>query len=149
MNRVWTYIISEPLSDTELNQLDEAGKTFVEHWTAHENKLSASFEIFEKRIIIVKVNEDVSGASGCSIDKLTRFIKASEMKFGVQLLNRLLVAYRNNNKLEVVHSSKIKDMLKNGDISAETAVYNTSVANEQELANWIQPLKETWLNRYQ
>ena len=148
MNRVWAYIISEPLSDVELKQVVEAGKTFVEHWTAHENKLSASFDIFEKRIILVKVNEDVSGASGCSIDKLTRFIKASEIKFGVQLLNRLLVAYRRNDALEVIHSAKIKEMLSKGDISAETPVYNTSVANERELSQWIKPLKETWLNRY-
>lgn len=148
MNRVWAYIISESLSDVELNQILEAGKTFVEHWTAHENKLTASFDIFEKRIILVKVNEDVNGASGCSIDKLTRFIKASEIRFGVQLLNRLLVAYHKNNSLDVVHSSKIKDMLSKGDITAETPVYNTSVANEQELSLWMQPLKETWLNRY-
>ncbi|MBL7930732.1 MAG: hypothetical protein JNL60_02460 [Bacteroidia bacterium] len=148
MNRVWAYIISEPLSDVELNQVAEAGKTFVEHWTAHENKLSASFEIFEKRIILVKVNEDVSGASGCSIDKLTRFIKASEIKFGIQLLNRLFVAYRKNDKIEIIHSSKIKDMLSKGEISPETPVYNTSVANEEELSHWIKPLKDTWLNRY-
>lgn len=148
MNRVWAYIISEALPEAELKQLEEAGKTFVEHWTAHENKLSASFEILNQRIVLVKVNEEETGASGCSIDKLTRFMKASEMRFGIQLLNRLLVAYQKNGMLQVVHSSKIKDLLIQGEISADTPVYNTAVATDKELNNWLQPLRETWLNRY-
>lgn len=148
MNRVWAYIISNPLSELELQQLNDAGKTFVEHWTAHENKLSASFEIIENRIVLVKVDEEATGASGCSIDKLTRFIKANEIHFGIELMNRLLVAYQKNGKLEVVHSSKIKEMLHTGGISPDTLVYNTAVANQQELTGWLQPLRNTWLNRY-
>ena len=37
-----------------------------------------SFEIYKNQIIIVKVNEEVTSASGCSIDKLTHFIKQIE-----------------------------------------------------------------------
>ncbi len=148
MNRVWAYVISNPLSELELQQLTDAGKTFVEHWTAHENKLSANFEIIQNRIVLVKVDEEATGASGCSIDKLTRFIKANEIRFGVELMNRLLVAYQKNGKMEVVHSSKIKEMLHNGEISPESMVYNTAVANQQELNGWLQPLRNTWLNRY-
>lgn len=148
MNRVWTYIISKPLSDVELEQLVKAGKTFVEHWTAHENKLSASFGIVKKRIILVKVDEDTTNASGCSIDKLTRFIKVTETMFGVELLNRFLVAYKNGESIEIVHSSKIKELLDQGVLSENTTVYNTSVANETELQTWEQCLKDTWLNKY-
>ena len=117
-------------------------------WSAHENKLAASFSIFKDRILIVKVNEEVHGASGCSIDKLTRFIKEAEARFGIELLNRFLVAYKNNNEAEVVHSSKIKELLAQGLISENTPVYNTAAANEQELSGWEQPLKATWLSKY-
>jgi hypothetical protein len=148
MNRVWTYVISKPLSPEALAELHAAGNAFVSGWSAHENQLAASFAIFKNRILVVKVNEEVHGASGCSIDKLTRFIKDTEASFGIELLNRFLVAYNSGNEVEVVHSSKIKELLAQGLISENTPVYNTSVANEQELNNWEQPLKNTWLSKY-
>jgi len=148
MSKVWTYIISIPMGDVELEQLLKAGKTFVEHWTAHDHKLSATFEIFKKRIIVVKVNEDVTNASGCSIDKLTRFIKVSETMFGAELLNRFLIAYKDEENVEVVHATKVKDLLAQHILSDQTIVYNTSIANEKEFQNWEQPLKETWLSKY-
>ena len=147
MSRAWVYIISKKLSAQELNALKEAGNAFVTSWTAHEQQLTAGFEIFKDRIIVVKVNEEVTGASGCSIDKLTRFIKDAEKQFNIELLNRLLVAYKNDNEVEVVHSSKIKELLSENKITENTSVYNTSILMQNELNDWEQPLKETWLNK--
>ena len=56
MNRVWTFIISKSLSYDDLSLIGEAGIKFVTGWTAHEQKLTASFEIYKNRIIVVKVN---------------------------------------------------------------------------------------------
>jgi hypothetical protein len=148
MNRAWAYIISKQLSDTEIDQLIYAGKAFVTTWTAHENKLSADFRVFKKRIILVSVNENVNNASGCSIDKLTRFMKETESSFGIELLNRFLVAFKDGEDIQIVHSSKVKELLDQKIISGNTIVYNTAVANEDELQNWEQALKNTWLNKY-
>jgi hypothetical protein len=147
MGRVWIYIIGKELNENELQQLQQAGVDFVKGWTAHEQKLSGSFEIFAKRIIVVKVDEEVYGASGCSIDKLTRFIKEMENRFSVELMNRLLVAVKENG-VSVYPSSKIKDLLAEGKISENTIVYNTSASNSEELAQWEKPLKETWLKKF-
>lgn len=148
MNRAWAFIISKTLSKEELNSLTEAGTKFVLGWTAHEQQLTASFEIIKEKIIVVKVNEEVTNASGCSIDKLTRFIKDTEKQFGIELLNRLLVAYKKENTIEVVHATKIKELLEQNLISESTIVYNTSVNNQNDLKNWEQELKNTWLNKY-
>lgn len=148
MNRVWTYIISKQLNDDEINDIKIIGTDFVNSWAAHDQKLTASFEVFKNRIIVVKVNEDVHSASGCSIDKLTRFIKDLENKFSIELMNRFLVAFKNNDNLEVVHASKIKDLLDKKYISENTVIYNTSLANSSDLMEWEQPLKNTWLSKY-
>lgn len=147
MNRAWTYIINKELSQQELELMREKGKKFVEAWTAHEQKLTGDFTIFKDRIILVTVNENVNAASGCSIDKLTRFIKQLELEFGLELMNRLLVAYENKGKVNMIHSSKIKELLNSGEITGNTIIYNTSVSNQEELKNWEQPLKDTWLNK--
>jgi hypothetical protein len=148
MDRVWTFIISKTLSKEELNSLNDLGNKFVLGWTAHEQQLTASFEIIGDKIIIVKVNENVTEASGCSIDKLTRFIKETEKQFSIELLNRLLVAYKTNTGIEIVHSSKIKELLAENKISENTIVYNTSVSDQKEFNNWEQELKNTWLSKY-
>lgn len=148
MNRVWTFLLSTLLDDAQLEQLLQDGRTFVKGWTAHDQQLEGRFEIFEKRILVVRVNETVTAASGCSIDKLTRFIKDLEQRYQVSLFNRLLVAYNANGKLEVVPAAKIKELLAEKSITEDTIVYNTAVANEDELAHWEQSLKNTWLSKY-
>jgi len=148
LKKIWTYIISKSLSDEELNKLLKQGEKFVSNWISHENKLDASFKIYKNRIIIVEVNEHVFQASGCGIDKLTRFIKEIEIVFNIELLNRLLVAYQAEEKIEVVHSSKIKGLLTENIINPNTIVYNTAIANEQDYNNWEEPIKISWLKKY-
>jgi hypothetical protein len=148
MNRVWIFVIPTPLGENKLAELKEKGNEFVKGWTAHEKSLSASFEIFQHRIIIVKVNEDVHGASGCSIDKLTRFMKECSAWLSVDLMDRLQVAYESDGKVEVVRSNYISGLLQAGKITPDTTIYNTAASNETELANWKQPLRSTWLNKY-
>src|SRR3954471_19503747 len=130
MNKVWTYIISRKLSAAELEELQTAGAGFVKSWTAHEVQLHASFEVYRERIIIVKVNESIHNASGCSIDKLVRFIKELEQQFKIELLNRMLVSYETAHGLEVASASQIKNLLSEKKLSPESIIYNTSAASE-------------------
>jgi hypothetical protein len=148
MNRVWIYIISRQLDQEPLRHLAESGEVFVQGWTAHEKKLKATFEIFAGRIIIVSVNENINIASGCSIDKLTRFIKELELKYKVELMNRLLVAYKGPESIEVTAAAAIPELLNNKNISENTIVFNTVAVTRNELENWEQPLKNTWLKKY-
>ncbi len=148
MNRVWTFIISKTLNEETLQQFIGDGRSFVQSWTAHEQQLHGTFNVVAGRIVVVTVNEQITTASGCSIDKLTRFIKDAEKKYNIELLNRLLVAYRRGDQVEVSHAQDIKTLLKDGVINASTPVFNTAAASENELKHWEQPLKDTWLKKY-
>jgi hypothetical protein len=148
MGRVWLYIISKHLDENDLDMIRILGREFAEAWTAHDQKLTGSFEIFRNRIIVVKVNEDIHAASGCSIDKLTRFIKELEIKFNIELFNRKLVAVKRDDHIEVVNASEISSMLEKNEINEDTIVYETSASNTDELLRWEQMLKNTWLNKY-
>lgn len=148
MGRVWIYIISKELSADQLLQLQKEGNHFVSGWTAHDLQLHSKFEIFQKRIIIVKVDESIQAASGCSTDKLSRFIKETEQKYGIELLNRLLTAIEKGDEIEIIHASKISELLRQGVINENTIVLNTAASNWNELENWRQTLKSTWLKKY-
>lgn len=146
--RIWIYTISKLLTDDQLQLMHQNCTTFVNGWTAHEVKLAASFEVYKNRILIFKVDESAYNASGCSIDKLQRFIKEQEVQMGIELLNRLLVAYEEHGEPVIVHSSKIKDLLNTGTINENTIVFDNTISSSLQLNEWKKPLKSTWLNKY-
>ena len=148
MKKVWAYSLGRALSEQEQQELLADAGNFVRGWTAHENKLQAEVSLAENCVLLVKVDESVYGASGCSIDKLQRFVKEAEKKFGIELLNRMLVPIDVSGTYRVLNTNDIKTMLGNKALSPDSTVLNTAISNEQELLHWKQPLKNTWLNRY-
>lgn len=148
MEKVWIYLSDKELNGDLHQSVLKAGESFVQNWKAHDVPLSASFEIISDRFIVVKVDETQYNASGCSIDKLLRLIKQLETDHQLQLLNRLLVAYKSDNGIEVVHSTKVKDLLSSKSLNENSLIYNVAASNSVEYETWEQPLKETWLKKY-
>lgn len=147
--RIWIYTLSKELSHEQLVDFKNRCQNFVSGWTAHDVSLDASFDLYLNRLLIFKVNEDKYNASGCSIDKQVRFVKELEQIFSVELLNRLLVAYENNNHVEVIRSSQVKDLLATNAITANTVVFDNTISQSAELnSKWKQPLQATWLAKY-
>ena len=147
--RIWIYTLSNKLTNEQLVDFKNRCQTFVTGWTAHDVSLDASFELYQNRLLIFKVNEEKYNASGCSIDKQVRFVKELEQAFSLELLNRLLVAYENNNQVEVVKSAQIKELLSANIISANTLVFDNTITEYKQLeTNWKQPLHHTWLQKY-
>lgn len=145
--RIWIYTLSKELSNEQLVDFNNRCQTFVSGWTAHDVSLDASFELYQNRLLIFKVNEDKYNASGCSIDKQVRFVKELEQAFSFELLNRLLVSYLNTeNNIEVVKSSQIKELLELKIINENTTVFNNTITQSSDLENnWKQPLYKTYL----
>lgn len=144
--RVWTYCSSKELTEEMQSAISADTKHFLANWKAHEVPLTADFEIRDKRFLIIKVDEESYAASGCSIDKQLKFIKETEQKYGIELLNRLLVPYKSNDHVEVVPASKIKELYTAGQISDSTIVFNPAISTTDELeASFEIPLKESWL----
>jgi hypothetical protein len=149
MERIWIYTLSKELTSEQLVDFNSRCQNFVSTWTAHDVSLDASYELYKNRLLIFKVDEEKYGASGCSIDKQLRFVKELEQVFSVELLNRLLVAYENNEEISVVKSSQIKELLAANLISENTLMFDNTINQSSELATkWKQPLQSTWLAKY-
>lgn len=147
--RIWIYTLSKELSNEQLVDFENRCQDFVSHWTAHDVSLDASYELYQNRLLIFKVNEDKYNASGCSIDKQVRFVKELEQVFSIELLNRLLVAYELNGKVEVVKQSHISELLSSDKLNENTLVFNNTISKSSDLlTNWKQPLQKTWLAKY-
>ncbi len=150
MEHIWIYTLSKELSKEQLTEFKAMCQSFVEDWKAHEVSLVASYELYQDRILIFKVDESNYEASGCSLDSKTRFVKHLEHKFDIELLNRLLVGYIDEaNKLHIVKHTQIPELLANQTIHPNTLVLNNSITFASELeSNWKVPLSSTWLSKF-
>ncbi|HEY9003597.1 MAG TPA: ABC transporter ATPase [Mucilaginibacter sp.] len=147
-SRVWIYQSDRELYDDEVKQLHEILNKFASEWTAHNHQLKAKAEIRYNRFLILIVDESQAGASGCSIDKSVNFIKRMEQEFGINLLDRFNLAYREGEKVLSAPRDEFEDLLRSGKINSNTIVYNNLVQNLEQLeTKWEVPFKESWHNQ--
>jgi hypothetical protein len=144
--KIWIYIIEKELSNEQLQQLLEDCKNFVSQWKSHDEPVKAEVEIFKKRLLIFKNDEDFNRIGGCATDNLFRFVQSLERKYNTSLLNRQLVVFENiKDVLEVVPLSEVDNLIQQKIINENTIIYNTSIIHSSELNQFAQKFSESWL----
>ena len=144
-SRVWVYQADRKLSDKEVEQINVLLNDFTTAWTAHNNQLKAKGEIRYNRFIVLIVDESQAGASGCSIDKSVRFVKDIEAQFGINLLDRFNLAYKEGSEVLSSPRHQFEEKIKQGSINTETIVYNNMVQSLAELnTKWEFTFKDSW-----
>jgi hypothetical protein len=144
--KIWIYIIEKELSNEQLQQLLEDCKNFVSQWKSHDEPVKGEVEVFKRRLLIFKNDEDFNSISGCATDNLFRFVQGLEKKYNTTLLNRQLVIFENTKDvLEVVPLSEVDNLIQQKIINENTIIYNTSIIHSSELNQFAQKFSESWL----
>ena len=143
--KVWVYQSNRLLTSKEISEINESLKNFTATWKAHGQDLSAGYEIRYGLFIILWLNENVTSASGCSIDSSVRLMKEIEQKYGVELFNRFNIAWKVGDEIKIANREEFKKLVSNGDIKNETIVFNNMVSNGADLTRkWEVPFSESW-----
>src|SRR6185312_16880484 len=102
-------------------------------------------EVRYNRFLILIVDENQAGASGCSIDKSVNFMKQVEQQYGINLFDRFNMAYREGEKVLSAPRHEFEELLRSGKINSQTIVFNNLVQDLQQLENkWEVPFKDSW-----
>ncbi|WP_343563433.1 ABC transporter ATPase [Sphingobacterium sp.] len=148
MKRIWIYQADRILTAQESEQISTELAAFAEQWKVHGKPLSASAELRDDLFIILKVDEAIAAASGCSVDSSVRFLKGIEEKYGVQLFDRMQFAYKSTSGVAVVNRSGFEKLLAAGEIDDNTLVFDNTITYEHQLDSaWVIPFKESWHKR--
>ncbi|GGD41313.1 ABC transporter ATPase [Muriicola marianensis] len=148
-SRIWVYQADRNFSEAELKELNELIPQFLTQWTAHGASLHAGYEIRYKRFIVFGLDQTQASASGCSIDASVHFIQGLEKRFGVELLDRMNVSFKQGDYITYKSMADFKKMAKAKAISKNTIVFNNLVVNKQEyLEHWEVPASESWHGRF-
>ena len=148
MKRIWIYQADRILSAVEGEDIVTELEAFAEQWKVHGKPLSASAELRDNLFIILKVDEEVAAASGCSIDSSVRFLKGIESKYGIQLFDRMQFAYKVDEGIAVVNRGGFEKLLADGTINDNTLVFDNTITHEHQMDDtWVVPFHQSWHKR--
>lgn len=148
-SRVWVYQADRPLTNSEINAIDEAAEHFTSQWVAHGKSLVATHSIEYSQFLVFAVDESQQNATGCSIDSSVQFVRDIENKLGVSFLDRSKIALLEDGEVVLKPLTAIKTSIENGEIKPESKVVNNSVSTLRDWKEmWIQPAVKSWMKRF-
>ncbi len=127
--RCWIFGASAPVDDIDDQRLLAAVDGFLLQWKAHGAPLTASRDWRDEHFLVIAVDQNQEGASGCSIDGLFRTLKGLETVIGASLIEGGLVHFRD--PMGLVHAVRRDDfvlLVKHGEVNADTPVFDTTLA---------------------
>ncbi|MFT4611399.1 MAG: hypothetical protein ACJA1H_001073 [Glaciecola sp.] len=148
-SRIWIYQSNRSFSEEELSEIKEKLNIFIENWTAHGSDLKSGYTIQYKRFIVIALNQNISNATGCSIDASVHFIQQLEKDYNVDLMDKMNVSYKQGEYVAHKTLLDFKKMAKDKAVSKNTIVFNNLVDNIAEFKeNWEVPASESWHSRF-
>lgn len=143
-SKIWIFQANRKFSTEEKETIISKLKKFMIDWNAHGAALLADFELPYDQFIVVGVDENQAMASGCSIDKLTKIIRELDEQYNFEFLNRMLVAYEDNNEILIEKLPTFKKNVKEGLIK-NVNVFNNGISNLADYNSaWVLPIEESW-----
>lgn len=138
-SRVWVYASNRALDSTESTFVQGEINEFVKQWATHGKELIAKGAVLFDRFIILAVDEQKVGASGCSIDSSVHFVKALGKELEVNFFDRLNLFIIKDQEIKQIHISEMANF-------AEWNLFDPMIANLEQLVNsWIVPVNESVL----
>ena len=148
-SKVWIYQSSREFTANEVNEISEVLKDFVGSWKRHSKDLKASYQIRYNQFIILAIDESYNNFSGCSIDSSTNLFKNIEEKYHVDMFNKLNIAFKNGDHINIVTLSDFQKYVKEKKINKKTIVFNNMITTKKELKNeWELAAEDSWHSRY-
>ncbi|MDC1010000.1 ABC transporter ATPase [Flavobacteriaceae bacterium] len=148
-SRVWIYQSNRDFTDLDIKIIKNKTTFFIDNWKAHGNDLQASYLIKERRFLVIAVNEKFNPIGGCSIDYSLQLVNDISNTINLDLLDRLLVNYRSENKIKSISLKDLKNKIKNRSFLPETIIFNTTVKTKKELSTDFElKISSSWLSKF-
>jgi hypothetical protein len=144
-SKIWIYQSDRPFTIDEEQAIKQVLNNFTAEWQAHGHDLAALAEIYHHQFIVLSVDEQMAGATGCSIDKSVHLMKELETRFKINLFDRLRIAYRLGEDIINCSREEFEERIGQGIVNAQTLVFNNLISRRKELeTSWNVPLVDSW-----
>jgi hypothetical protein len=130
----------------EALEIETMLENFIKSWNSHGTPVKGEAHLFFGQFVVLIADESATGVSGCSTDSSVRLIKDIGDKFGVNMFDRMALAFVKEDKVQLLPLSQLQYAFDNNFINGDTLYFNNLVQTREELDNkWIIPVKDSWL----
>jgi hypothetical protein len=147
--RLWVFAADRELAAPERERLLATVDQFLDGWHAHQRPLQSAREFKYDRFLLIAVDEQAAGASGCSIDALVQELKRLQASLGATLLDNGPVLYREAGRIVRVDRETFADLARSGAVTPATPVFDNTVSRVDDVrtGRWEGPAAEAWHGR--
>ena len=137
--RIWVYASEKALTQNQQAYILNYISKHLKGWNAHKEPLTAGVTILENHFIVVGLDENKNGASGCSIDILQKTIQEIEKELTLSLMNRLNVFCKIEQEIHCISSFKLSTVA-----NKDTLFYDLTILVKSDLNTYLKPIYEGW-----
>lgn len=147
--KVWMYQAERKLSPAEQEQIKRAAEQFLSEWESHGIPVKGAVDVLQDMTIRVAAFTDEDSMCGRAQDAQVRLVKSLEGELGVQLTNRMVLAYGETGTEQIVHMSALPQHIEKGNLTRDTPFYNNLVLSKAEFdSGWKTVAGASWINSY-
>jgi hypothetical protein len=147
-SRLWVFAAERALAPPEQDRLMQTVDAFLDAWAAHGQPLTCARDLRYGRFLLVAVDEEAAGASGCSVDALVRQIRGLESGLGVVLVDHGPVLYREGTEIRRVSREEFADLARAGRVTPATVVFDNTIGRVEALERgWEVSAGDAWHGR--
>jgi nicotinamidase-related amidase len=144
--RLWVFGAGAPLNDAARTALLHTVDTHLDGWAAHGTPLVCARDWRDDRFVAVGVDEEATGASGCSIDGLFRTLTALQAPLGTSLVGGGTVFWRNAaGDVQSGTRAEFREAGAQRAVTRESPVFDLSVTSVGDWREHFErPAAESW-----
>lgn len=144
-SKAWVYTSSQEFSKIQLEEIAKYSEVFLSQWESHGNLVKGTIQVLKNRFIAIfaDTNDDMCGRAQ---DASVKFVKELEEILSVSLMDRMLIAFKQDNEIKSLTFSDLRNKISSGNISENTLFYNGLIQTKEEfVTNWEIPIKGSWI----
>jgi hypothetical protein len=147
--KVWVYPSSRKFYPTEIEEIEQKVKQFVESWKLEDENFKVSYQLLYNRFIILVADDTETSLTNADIDASVSFILQLPVTYKVELLDKMNACFKQGEYVQYKDLKDFKKLLKNKAVTAKTIIFDNLINNKEDLENfWEITIENSWYNRY-
>ncbi|MBL4652513.1 MAG: ABC transporter ATPase [Flavobacteriales bacterium] len=143
-SKTWIYTSEREFTSQEIELINNKAKDFIADWESHGKSVKGLIEIRYNRFIFIYADDQSDTLCGRATDSSVRFIQELEQELNISLMDRMLIAYKEENQITTTSLPDFQNLITEQKITENTTVFNCILTQKSELENWEVPAKNSW-----
>ena len=136
-SRIWVFTSNRKISADEQGEIGTELRGFLDKWAAHGTPLMADYLWLNEYQVAIVLDQSQAGASGCSIDTQTRFMRKLGDERNIDWFDRMHLILEDESGVRRISFFDLGE-------HPEAKLFDNLVQQLKELrSNWPIPMRES------